>query len=139
MPKTEAELLQEFEELVADMRGLANGLLKPKNPANLQYIEQRFYHLTKLVRKNPEHAEAVLLCANAMWYLLYDTAHTGVSVQHRRDGLPDAAPEDEVLQLWNEIHKQNPDIGKSKAVDEIMEALECSERTVWNRLKKIGI
>jgi hypothetical protein len=99
MPKTEAELLQQFEKTIADMRELANGLLKPKNPANLQYIEQRLFRLTKIVRKSPEQAEAVLWCADAMWHLLYETAHGGVGVQHRRDGLPHVVEDADTINL----------------------------------------
>ena len=143
MPKTEAELMQQFEELVTDMRGLANGLLKPKEPANLKYIENRFFHLTRIVRQNPEQAEAVLFCADAMWHLLYETAHGGVGVQHRRDGLPHVVADADTINLaLDQARIDHPEIinitklRKNVCEDLVIGRSTLLEKTKYDPFKK---
>lgn len=129
----------ELLDTVKNFRGWIMENLEKKDPdyANeaLRYLD-RLEHIAK---HEPADSYAALMGIGAVWNMFISDAHIGFGVRHGRKDLPTVAPENEVVRLWAELYETNPDIKKSHAVKKIAEKLECSERTVWNRLQQVGI
>jgi hypothetical protein len=111
MPKTEAELLQQFEELIADMRQLADDLLKPKDRERAKHVNQTLAYLAVTVRQDSVQAKAVIYCADAMWNLLVGDAGRGAR-QRNIQGLPlkhELTTKEDLISKVDAVCKKHPD------------------------------
>jgi len=133
------EQQEELLRLVEHVRGWVKDNLEKKSPDRAMHIRFLLANLNRIAHHKPDQAGAALLGAKTIWHMLFEDAWTGYGVRHGRKDLPATAPVDDVVRLWAELYEQEPDIKKSKAVKKIAEELECSERTVWNRLQQVGI
>jgi hypothetical protein len=73
---------EQFEALIADLRKLADDLLRTKNPQRAKHVKQQVLYMEITVRQNPAAAKAVLYCASAMWHLLLEDAGAGARQRH---------------------------------------------------------
>ena len=137
MPMSDKEACQQLEELMKDMRQWVSSSMK-KEPDRARRIRTSLTYLAITVRQHPEQAKAVMYMANALWDMLCEEAHIGVGVRHKRKTEPyyGEVGRDDVVKALNAIRREEPGISKTKAVPKIAKRLECSQRTVWNKLKE---
>ena len=132
------EQQEELLRLIKHVRGWVKDNLEKKNPELAETIRFQLANLNRLAHHQPDQVSAALLGANTIWYMLFEDAGTGYKVRHgnKTRQYEGEVSVDAVVQALKVIRNDNPTLTKTKAVPKVAKKLECSQRTVWSKLKE---
>ena len=138
---TQSEQAAELLRLADQIANWSEEHLRKKNPERYSWLRMQLNALRQLAEQTPEQAGAALLGAKVVWEMLYEDAWSGFGKRGGRKDHPYLGEVSvvQVVEAYNAVREDNPDISKTKAAPKIAEALGCSERTVWSRFGEAKI
>lgn len=123
----------ELRQLVTNLRRWVRDHLEDSHPEQAEEVKHLLFELHTIASRHPDQAEAALVGAKTIWYMLREDAWKGFGSRHERKPLPKKADAETIKKYLDQAHKDNPGKNVTALRAIVAGKLEMGRSTLLNK------